>query len=153
MHELTKYGLCEIYDENWNRTDKYENIQINMKIIENALKAGENTDWFLEYINRYYRAITMVSYESVRDQLNLLGISSAAVADRAFYQIDRTEKTKDKMQRRLNELFGRRNIIAHQTDREHADAQVKTITKEVVQSFISDVEKIVKAIDCEAREK
>lgn len=153
MHELTKYGLCEIYDENWNRTDKYENIQINMKIIENALKAGENTDWFLEYINRYYRAITMVSYESVRDQLNLLGINSAAVADRAFYQINGSEKTKDKMQRRLNELFGRRNIIAHQTDREHADAQVKTITKEVVQSFISDVEKIVKAIDCEAREK
>ena len=29
MHELTKYGLCEIYDENWERTDKYENLQVN----------------------------------------------------------------------------------------------------------------------------
>lgn len=26
MHELTKYGLCEIYNENWDRTDKYENL-------------------------------------------------------------------------------------------------------------------------------
>ena len=34
MHELTKYGLCEIYNENWDRTDKYENLQVNMKVIE-----------------------------------------------------------------------------------------------------------------------
>ena len=51
MHELTKYGLCEIYNENWDRTDKYENLQVNMKVIEVALKSGEDIDWFLEYIN------------------------------------------------------------------------------------------------------
>ena len=86
MHELTKYGLCEIYNENWIHTDKYENLQVNMKAIEIALKSGEDIDWFLEYINNYYRAITMVSYESVKDQLNLLGISLVSVADGAFYQ-------------------------------------------------------------------
>ena len=86
MHELTKYGLCEIYDENWDRTDKYENLQVNMEVIEVALKSGEDIDWFLEYINSYYRAITMVSYESVKDQLRLLGIDLAVVADGAFYQ-------------------------------------------------------------------
>ena len=48
MHELTKYGLCEIYNENWDRTDKYENLQVNMKVIEVALKSGEDIDWFLE---------------------------------------------------------------------------------------------------------
>ena len=32
MHELTKYGLCEIYNENWERTDKYENLQVNMTV-------------------------------------------------------------------------------------------------------------------------
>lgn len=153
MHELTKYGLCEIYNENWSRTEKYDNLQVNMKVIEVALKSGEDIDWFLEYINGYYRAITMVSYESVKDQLNLLGIKSELVAERAFYQRGGTEKTKDKLKRRLNELFGRRNIIAHQTDRAHADAQVNTITKEIVQNFICDIEKIVDSIDAEARNK
>ena len=86
MHELTKYGLCKIYDENWDRTDKYENLQVNMKVIEVALKSGEDIDWFLEYINSYYHTITMVSYESVKDQLRLLGIDLAVVADGAFYQ-------------------------------------------------------------------
>ncbi|MCI8646873.1 MAG: hypothetical protein HFE76_08825 [Firmicutes bacterium] len=141
MHELTKYGLCEIYNENWERTDRYRNIRIKMEAIETALKSGEESDWFLEYINSYYQAITMVSYESVKDQLNLLGINLAAIADRAFYEKDGLEKTKGKLKRRLNELFGRRNIIAHQADRAHTDAQFINITKEVVQSFIDDVEK------------
>ena len=153
MHELTKYGLCEIYNENWERTNKYENLQVNMKVIEVALKSGEDIDWFLEYINSYYRTITMVSYESVRDQLNLLGINLAFVADGAFYQRGGRENTKDKLKRCLNELFGRRNIIAHQSDRAHTDAQVNVITKEIVQNFICDIKKIVSSIDVEARNK
>ena len=153
MHELTKYGLCEIYNENWERTNKYENLQVNMKVIEVALKSGEDIDWFLEFINGYYRTITMVSYESVRDQLNLLGIKLAHVADGAFFQRGGTDNTKNKLRRRLNELFGRRNIIAHQSDRAHTDAQVHGITKEIVQNFIEDIEKIVSSIDAEARNK
>ena len=153
MHELTKYGLCEIYNENWDRTDKYENLQVNMKVIEVALKSGEDIDWFLEYINNYFCSITMVSYESVKDQLNLLGINLALVADGAFYQRGGIENTKDKFKRRLNELFGRRNIIAHQSDRAHKDAQINIITKEIVQNFICDIEKIVRSIDTEARNK
>ena len=89
----------------------------------------------------------MVSYESMRDQLKLLGIDFARVADGAFYQRGETEKTKVKLKRRLNELFSRRNIIAHQTDRDHTDAQIRTITKEIVQDFIYDLEKIVRSID------
>ncbi len=153
MHELTKYGLCEIYNENWNRTDKYDNLQVSMKVIEIALKSGEDIDWFLEYINGYYQVITMVSYESVSNQLKLLGIDLVRVADNAFYQRGETEKPKHKIKRRLNELFTRRNIIAHQADRAHTDAQVTIITKEIVQDFIHDIEKIVNSIDTEARNK
>lgn len=153
LHELTKYGLCEIYNENWDRTEKYENLQVNMRVIEVALKSGEDIDWFLEYINSYYQKITMVSYESVKDQLLLLGINIADVADKAFYQSGADEKTKDKLKRRLNELFSRRNIIAHQTDRAHTDAQIKNITKEIVEGFIYDIEKIVNSIGMEAKNK
>ena len=153
MHELTKYGLCEIYDENWERTEKYSNLQVGMKTIEIALKSGEDIDWFLEYINDYYKAITMVSYESVKDQLNLLGIDLKNVADRAFYNRGERDKTRDKLRRRLNELFSRRNIIAHQSDRAHTDAQVKNITKEIVQDFMDDIQRIVNSINEEVMNK
>ena len=153
MHEITKYGLCKIYDEKWEKTDKYKNLQISMEIIEIALKSGGEIDWFLEYINHYYQVITMVSFDSVKDQFNLLGIDLAAVADGAFYQRDGEEKTKDKLKRRLNELFNRRNIIAHQTDWKHTNAQIMSIEEGIVQDYISDIEKIVKSIDTEIRKK
>ena len=153
MHELTKCGLCKIYDENWDRTEKYDNLQVNMKVIEIALKSGEDIDWFLEYINDYYQTITMVSFESVKEQFNLLGINLAAVANTAFYKQGETEKPKDKFKRRLNGLFRRRNIIAHQTDRAHTDAQIISISKEIVKDFIVDIEKIVYSIDAEIRNK
>lgn len=153
MHELTKCGLCEIYDENWDRTEKYNNLQVNMKVIEVALKSGEDIDWFIEYINGYYQTITMVSFESVKEQFNLLGISLLTVACTAFYQKGETEKPKDKLKRRLNGLFIRRNIIVHQTDRAHTDAQINSITKEIVADFIADIERIVCSIDAEIRNK
>lgn len=71
MHELTKYGLCQIYEEQWDRTEKYENIQVKMKDVEEALKSGEEIDWFLEYINSYYQGMTMVSFDAVKEQCNL----------------------------------------------------------------------------------
>lgn len=153
MHEITKYGLCEIYDESWEKTERYNNLQISMTALEIALKSGEEIDWFLEYINDYYSRITMVSFDSVRDQLNLLGIDIIDVANGAFYKRNGTEKTKNKFKRRLNELFDRRNLIAHQTDRKHINAQVENISEEIVINFINDIEAIVKAIDMEARKK
>lgn len=95
----------------------------------------------------------MVSYESVKDQLNLLGIDLKNVADRAFYNRGEREKTRDKLRRRLNELFSRRNIIAHQSDRAHTDAQVKNITKEIVQDFMDDIQRIVNSINEEVMNK
>ncbi len=58
MHELTKYGLCEIYEERWNRTEKYENIQLRMKDIEEALKSGEEiAAGFIEDVEQIVQAM------------------------------------------------------------------------------------------------
>ncbi len=151
MHELTKFGLCEIHDGRWPKTDKYNNIELPLSVLEEVLQDGGNADWFLEYINGYYQTVTMISYESTKAQLNLLGMDGRNVADAAFHQRGDTEKTTDKLKRRLTELFYRRNIIAHQTDRMHSDASINRISKETVEKYIIDVEKIVMAIDNEAR--
>lgn len=48
MHELTKYGLCEIYNNKWVKTEKYNNITLPLSVLEKALHAGEEDDWFIE---------------------------------------------------------------------------------------------------------
>lgn len=146
MHELTKYGLSQIYDSNWNVTDKYRNIQIDMKTVAKALRDGKDSGWFLEYINGYYAEDTLVSFDSFKRQMNLLGLDVQRIADEAFYIRGASEKTKDKIKRRLNQLFTRRNWIAHQSDRRHEDAVTNVISREVVEEFITDMIKIVNAV-------
>lgn len=153
MHEMTKYGLCKIFDGCWHETEKYRHIMVDLETTTKALSNPEDVKWFLEYINQYYRKDTFTSYESVKDQLNLLGLNMQAVADTAFYQREATEKTIDKMKRRLNELYSRRNIIAHQSNRWHEDAVEHSIDETIVRNFVDDIKKIVDAICDECKNK
>lgn len=153
MHELTKYGLCQIYDEIWSKTEKYEHITIDLKTLEVPLKNNISSDWFLDCVNELYRNVTMVSYSSIKTQINLLGLDFKEIAKKAFYQQGSTEKPKDKMERILTLLFKRRNIIAHQFDREHSNAEIQEISEDIVSYFVENVKIIVDAIQSYAKEK
>lgn len=146
MHELTKFGLCQIYDEIWPTTQKYHNIQIRMEILEKPLKNNLSSDWFLDCVNEIYSTVTMISYDSIKAQINLLGFTTDFIAKQAFYQRGETEKPEDKMKRILNTLYNRRNIIAHQYDRDHHNAEINEISEEIVENLMNGVVKIVDAI-------
>ena len=53
----------------------------------------------------------------------------------------------------VEDLFRRRNVIAHQNDRSHASAVQNDITKEFVSDYISKIEAIVNSIHEIAEEK
>ena len=153
MHELNKYGLSEMFIGNWEKTEKYSNLSIKMDIVDKALNEREDTGWFLEFVNEFYKDKTLVSYESVKDQMNLLGLKIQKVADAVFYERDSSVKTKDKLKYRLQELYDCRNVIAHQAGRRHSDAQRENISKKMVEVYIEDVEKIVEKIQELAQQK
>lgn len=146
MHEITKFGLGKIFDGEWEQTKKYTHICVPMDVLNKALKAGEDTDWFIEFINNQFSSITIVSYENVKEQMNLLGLDIQLLADDVFYDIHSREKIIDKLKMRLNGLFHRRNIIAHQSDRQHENAEILDIEREMVEEYIGDISKIIDAI-------
>lgn len=153
LHELTKFGLSEMFAGNWDKTKKYNNLSVRMSIVDRALNAREDSGWFLEFVNEFYKEITLVSYESVKDQMNLLGLDLQKVADTVFYERDSVIKTKYKLREVLEMLYCRRNVIAHQSGRRHSDAQREEITKDLVGKFIEDIEKIVREIHKLAKQK
>lgn len=146
FHELTKFGLMKIYHGIWGETDKYNNFQVSMQVVSQALKERENSDWFIEYINKQYQNVTMMSWDSIKSQINLIGLDINSIAKNAFYKKGASEKEIDKLKRRINDLFKRRNFIAHQFDRSHNDAVKIGISTETVVEFIEDVKKIVYAV-------
>ena len=147
VHEITKYGLVRIFDGDWDLTEKYSNICVPMNVLNEALKQGESSDWFVDFINDRFSSMTFVSYESIKGQMNLLGLKIQLVADTVFSERGSTVPSADKLKNRLDELFHRRNVIAHQFDRRHENAETLDIDRKTVEDYINDVERIIDAIE------
>lgn len=146
LHEITKFGVNKIFEGAWISTEKYKNIIMRLEMVEKIINDEISENWFFEFINQYYAKETMVSFESIKDQMNLLGIKIQDIADKAFYEQGSSEPTIMKMKNVVNALYKRRNIIAHQSNRGHEDATYYPISKDQVDKFIVDIEKIVNAI-------
>lgn len=154
MHEIVKFGLYKMYEGDLHKTEKYENLKVDMKTLLEALNnQRDDSKWFLEFINRYYSMSTLASYDSFTGLCGLLGIERRDIEKAAFYDRNSREPVDKKLKQVLKGLFDRRNRIAHQYDREHTDAEVQTIEEESVQSFFRDIPKIVNAMYNEMKKK
>lgn len=152
IHEMSKYCLFRMFTGEWQKSEKYKNLEVKMSKVEEALSAKESDEWFFEYLNERFTKDVFLSGDSMRDQLNLIGISFGEAMHRAFHKdtINASDKYGYKL---LKQLFDRRNKIAHQNDRDHSSAAQTDITKEFVEQYISDIEAIVNAIHDIAKEK
>ncbi len=123
-----------------------------MSKVEEAIAATQSKDWFFEYLNGRFSRDVFLSHESMREQLNLIGISFVKVMVKAFPR-DRENVSNKYGTEVVKNLFKRRNDIAHQNDRSYASAQQADITKEFVEDYIGKIELIVNAIQEIAVEK
>jgi hypothetical protein len=146
LHELTKYGLRKMLVGSWRKTEKYRNLKIPMKHVEGGLNDPSAIQWFVEYINEAYSRDVMTAYEYLKDQMNMLGISLVDILKSVFPEKDTPKKV-------IIDLYDRRNQIAHQTDRAHADASQADITEKYVTERINEIENIVMALHRAALEK
>lgn len=151
IHEVSKYCLVRMFSGTWPKSEKYKSFQIPMEKVENAIAALESNDWFFEYLNTRFSRDVFLSCESMRDQLNLIGIPFNKVMEKAFPSENEQEAIKTGKET-IAMLFQRRNKIAHQNDRSHASAEQTDITKEFVEDYISKIESIVNAIQVIAEE-
>ncbi len=145
IHEMSKYCLFKMFTGNWDKSEKYASFMVPMWRVEEAITAAESKDWFFGYLNERFSRDVFISKESMKDQLNLIGISFSAVMFKAFPSNNEQTSMKQGAQI-VAELFHRRNIIAHQNDRSHASAVQNDITKKYVTDYISKIEAIVNAI-------
>lgn len=152
IHEISKYCLFRMFSGQWDKSSKYKSIKIPMDKVEEAIAAVESNDWFFAYLNDRFSRDVFLSCESMKDQLNLIGVEFKAVLVKAFPKDSEgmsVEYGKDVIQK----LFQRRNEIAHQNDRSHANAEQTDITKSFVENYIGDIESIVNSMHEIAEEK
>lgn len=146
IHQITKYGMNKMFQGLWEKTDGYKKFAVNMKILEDALNNPENQKWFPNLVNSTYERIPFMSYDDVNKQLRLIGIKIKDVEDAAFHEIGSSIPTKTKYKNAINNLYHRRNAIAHQSDRSHINNTKNSIEKNTVVEYITGIRKIVDAI-------
>lgn len=153
IHELSKYGMLSIFSGKWPKTDRYNNFQMPMRYVEQGLKSPESNKWLLEYVNRKFTRDVYMSWDVLVDQLNMLGIHLKGILEAIFPKPTTPDPTYRDGEKIIKDLYDRRNQIAHQSDRQHANAQQNDISKEYVEQCIKDVKSIINGIHAKAVEK
>lgn len=146
IHELSKFGIIKMFNGYWSKTERYNNLKVDMKLIDSAINNPESSDWLLKYINDKNKREVYISFESMKEQLNLLGIEFNSVINNAFCNKVDSDGNLLNGRKIIKDLFNRRNEIAHQSDRNHFNAEQNDITKEYVLESIEHVKSIVIAI-------
>ena len=130
IHEMSKFCLFKMFTGQWTKSEKYYRFMVPMSKVEDAINTVNSKDWFFEYLNDRFSRDVFLSHESMKDQLNLIGIDFSKTMERAF-----SKESKDPIK-----------YIVHQNDRSHASAKKQDITKEFVEKYITNIELIVNAI-------
>ena len=146
LHEVSKYCMFQMFCGNWEKSPKYDSFLVPMSKVEEAVSVASSNEWFFEYLNHRFSRDVFLSVESMRDQLNLIGIGFIPVMVKAFPR-DKEEISKKDGTKIVEELFRRRNEIAHQNDRSHETAVQTDITRDFVEVYINNIECIVNAVD------
>ncbi len=144
IHEMSKFCLFKMFTGQWTKSEKYYRFMVPMSKVEDAINTVNSKDCFFEYLNDRFSRDVFLSHESMKDQLNLIGIDFSKTMERAF-----SKESKDPVKygkQVVIDLFQRRNDIARQNDRSHASAKKQDITKEFVEKYITNIELIVNAI-------
>ena len=144
IHEMSKFCLFKMFTGQWSKSEKYYRFMVPMSKVEDAINTVNSKDWFFDYLNDRFSRDVFLSHESMKDQLNLIGIDFSKTMKRAF-----SKESDDPLKHGKQvviDLFQRRNDIAHKNDRSHASAKKQDITKEFVETYITNIELIVNAI-------
>lgn len=146
FHEITQFGIMQMYDEIWQETKPYKNLNIKLGTILGVLKGEKDDSWFIEFINYEYSKISLISYDSIEKAMNMIGLHMYKIANKIYgEEIERKERVI-KLKERMNRLCERRNCIAHQFDMFHENAEKKPIHINTVREFIEDAKEIVDVV-------
>lgn len=145
IHEISKYALYQMFCGEWERSVKFESIMVPMSQVEVAVASSESKVWFFEYLNSSLSRRVFLGAKEMNDQLNQIGVGFNAVMHRAFQKSDE-QYSRQYGWRIVEDLYKRRNEIAHQNDRDHATAVQNDITREFVEQSADNIKRIVNAI-------
>ena len=122
IHEIARFGMSKIINDEWVYTKLFNKFEISMRLAKILIVTPENLNLFMDEIDETNQKNCFMKFENLQKQLKLIGVSIA----------------KDESnENQINNLFKRRNEIAHQAD--FSNGVKNNITEQEVRDFIDAV--------------
>lgn len=136
IHEVVKYGFLKIFNGDWEETAQSRNFRLRFPLLMEIYKdAGTAAQSLSNEIDEINRENCFLSFDNMQSNLKMIGL-----------------KVDGKYKPFINELYGRRNKIAHQSDRIPGSAEKCVIKEADVKNYIKKVKEIVSSIDEQVKE-
>ncbi|AST07800.1 hypothetical protein AF2641_13380 [Anoxybacillus flavithermus] len=138
MHEIVRYRLLKMFSGEVQKTESYKTFIVSLQTLEEALKNPETIDWLSEEIIFRHSYKTFMASKAIKEVLSL--ISKEKIFAQTCQALQMRHETVAKY---VDDIYRRRNEIAHQSDRPHNEEEQHRICKEEVEQYISFIEKFV----------
>ncbi|EMT46231.1 HEPN domain-containing protein [Anoxybacillus flavithermus] len=141
MHEIVRYRLLKMFSGEIRKTESYKTFIVSLQTVEEALKNPETIDWLSEEIILRHSHKTFMASKAIKEVLSLISREKIFAQACQALQTEHTTATKY-----MDDIYRRRNEIAHQADRPHNEEKQHRICKEEVEQYIDFIEKFVQHV-------
>lgn len=128
IHEIVKYGIIKMFNREWAESNDYKKFKVRLSFAVDLAQNPSSASRLLEEIDEMNKHSCFMGARKIKDQFRALDIS---------YTLSSSEINL------LDDLFNRRNQIAHQSDRIPGQQQKQPISKNYVENFINRIEDFV----------
>lgn len=136
IHEISKYGMCSIFNEIWKETEQYKKFYLPMSYVKNILDTQDKDECIRDYTNKAFSIKVYLDPENIKDQFNLLGLNIQEITKEAFP--DKSDPY-NYWRKFFSDLYKRRSQIVHQNDQQHNNAQRNDIDESYVHECMKNV--------------
>lgn len=128
IHEIVKYGIIKMFNREWAESTDYKKMKVHLRFAVDLAQNPSSASKLLEEIDEMNKYPCFMGAKKLKEQLDFIAVN---------YNLRNSDK------KLLNNLYNRRNQIAHQTDRIPGQQQKQPITKKYVEDFINKIENFV----------
>lgn len=134
-HEIIKYCYYEMEVGEYQKSTSFNKEEVTFGFMNKYLQSENREQLFLNKLDKKFSRETFMSSQSICDFIKKVGLNINDISKVIYSDEKNPAQATKKFKKKMEELFKRRNQIAHQTDRLSTNAQRECITIEYVLDF------------------
>lgn len=147
MHEILVYCFIKIFNNELPKTEKYYEYRVPLRLIEQALYDQENFEFYLtNALIDINSNLTFMAPNRLKELLNIITPEDDFALAEENLKKKGIIKPGVRLIRLLDEIYDRRNKIAHQTDINHGSDEPNIITKQDVEYYVDVIAHFVEEL-------